>query len=69
MTLPEKPEFISFPKRIHHGSFIALSLSAVEEIAALPISCSSVRTANISLIKNEVSRKKTGAAVSIVGKI
>ncbi len=28
MTLPVKTEFISFPKRVHHGSLLVLQLSA-----------------------------------------
>jgi hypothetical protein len=28
MTLPVKPEIISFPNRVHHGSLLVLQLSA-----------------------------------------
>ena len=69
MTLPVTPEFISSSKRIHHGFLKVLWLSVTKTIAIWPDLCSSMRAANISLIKNEVSREKIGAALAEIDKI
>ena len=69
MALPVTPEFISSSKRIHHGFLKVLWLSVTKTIAIWPDLCSSMRAANISLIKNEVSREKIGAALSAIDKI
>lgn len=69
MTLPVKPEFISSSKRIHHRSHIVLLALGHKGDGNLPDLCSSMRAANISLIKNEVSREKIGSALSAIDKI
>jgi hypothetical protein len=68
MTLPVTPEFISSSKRIHHGSLIVLWLSAIKATAicqTFAVQCAQL----ISLIINEVSREKIGAAPSAIDKI
>ena len=68
MTLPVRPEFISSSKRIHIGSLIVLWLWAKKAMAicqTFAVQCAQL----ISLIKNEVSREKIGAAPSAIDKI